>query len=310
MFVGRSTLDLVYFLDKLPDEDTKVFAQAVLVQGGGPALNAAITHAHLGGAALLVTAIGSGPWSGVVRGEIDAQSVSLIDLAAVTSFELPLSTVLVNRTAATRTIVNAPLSQQKFFFDVEKRESEILTLLGEMPIMVLCDGYLLEETLPLLISCNHGGAAICLDGGSWKPGMAQLAPFLSVAICSERFLVPKANGGMDETMDWFIKQGVPHVAVTRGSRSILACDRGRRFEVPVSPVVLPDTLGAGDILHGAFCHYFSQGMEFEKALGKAAEIATLSCSSNGTRAWMTQTALQRNSNQSADAASEEGGGEK
>jgi sugar/nucleoside kinase (ribokinase family) len=49
-----------------------------------------------------------------------------------------------------------------------------------------------------------------------------------------------------------------------------------------------DTLGAGDILHGAFCHYHVAGQSFPQALRSAAEIATLACRHLGTRAWIGQ----------------------
>jgi sugar/nucleoside kinase (ribokinase family) len=54
--------------------------------------------------------------------------------------------------------------------------------------------------------------------------------------------------------------------------------------IPIKPV---DTLGAGDIFHGAFCHYILQN-DFPVSLERAAEIASLSCTSLGTRAWIDQ----------------------
>jgi sugar/nucleoside kinase (ribokinase family) len=78
------------------------------------------------------------------------------------------------------------------------------------------------------------------------------------------------------------------VAVTRGARSVLASDRGRRFEIEVAKVAATDTLGAGDVLHGAFCHYFAHRPDFEPALRRASEIATLSCQGLGAQAWATR----------------------
>ena len=113
MFVGRATLDVIYSLDHFPSEDTKVFARAVHVAPGGPATNAAITHAQLGGSAVLMTAVGGGPWAAPVRDELRALGIELIDLAAGTAHEAPLTTVLVNEAGATRTIVNPPRSNAK-----------------------------------------------------------------------------------------------------------------------------------------------------------------------------------------------------
>jgi sugar/nucleoside kinase (ribokinase family) len=106
-----------------------------------------------------------------------------------------------------------------------------------------------------------------------------------VAICSERFAVPSAVADAQSTLAWFAEQGVPHVAVTRGARPILALDRGRRFEIEIEPVEAVDTLGAGDVLHGAFCFFLAQGEDFESSLRRAADIATRSCKGLGIVHW-------------------------
>jgi sugar/nucleoside kinase (ribokinase family) len=291
LFLGRTTLDLLYRLDRMPEEDTKTYALDLKAAPGGPALNAAFTHALLGGKALLVSAIGGGPWAAPVRSQLRRHGVRLLDLAAGTAYETPLCTVLANAANATRTIVNPPISQVALHHLGASWAAEMPSSWGPIPPVVLTDGFFLEETSALLAACKSAGAAICLDGGSWKPGTEELVPLLTVAICSERFAIPGhsrgPNGNSDAVFAWFAAQGVPYVAVTRGARSILASDRGRRFEIEVAKVAATDTLGAGDVLHGAFCHYFALKPDFEPALRRASEIATLSCQGLGAQAWAT-----------------------
>ena len=156
---------------------------------------------------------------------------------------------------------------------------------GELPAVALTDGFHLDETLPLLSALRGMGKAICLDGGSWKPGTDALAPMLTAAICGERFRVPGEAGEAEATLAWFAAQDVPFAAVTRGQRSILGLDRGRRFEIAIEPVEAVDTLGAGDVLHGAFCFYFAESGDFEGSLRRAAGIATRSCRGLGITHW-------------------------
>ena len=58
-----------------------------------------------------MAAVGGGPWAGPVRGELERLGIDLIDLAAGTAYETPLTTVLVDAAQATRTIVNPPRSR-------------------------------------------------------------------------------------------------------------------------------------------------------------------------------------------------------
>jgi sugar/nucleoside kinase (ribokinase family) len=290
LFVGRSTFDALYRLDSLPNEDTKIYASEMRAAPGGPALNAAVTHALLGGQAVLVSAVGGGQWAAPILNELNRLGVSLVDLAAGTSYETPLCTVLLNSRNGSRTIVNPPISQVALRHLGASWSAGIPASWGPVPPVILYDGFFFEETAALLTACKSAGAAICLDSGSWKPGIEELTGLLTAAICSERFSVPGQSGSPDATLAWFAAKGVPHIAVTRGARSILGWDRGRRFEIGVAQIAAIDTLGAGDVLHGAFCHHFARSREFEPALRWASEIATLSCQSLGVQAWASQAA--------------------
>lgn len=284
LFAGRTTLDALYWLDGLPVEDTKEFARAFQLAPGGPACNAALTHALLGGRATLLSPIGSGPLADVVRAELSRAGVRIIDLAAGTRYETPLTTVLVNRAESTRTIVNPPAAEIEFAPAGNDWDSEW----GETPAVALTDGFHLAEAFELLASLKRGGAALCLDGGSWKSGTDRLAPLLTAAICSERFVAPGLSRGVETTLDWFAQAGVPYIAVTRGAQPILGLDRGHSFQLAVRQVDAVDTLGAGDVLHGAFCFYFAATGEFQSSLRAAAEIATRSCQELGTQKWAGQ----------------------
>jgi sugar/nucleoside kinase (ribokinase family) len=288
LFVGRTTLDVLYWLDRLPAEDTKTYARQFHAAPGGPALNAAVTHALLGGESMLISAVGGGPWAAAVRDELARLGIRLLDLAAGTDYETPLCTAWVNAANSTRTVVNPPLSRVALPKLAASWAKAIPAARGPVPPVVLTDGFHLQETLPLLAACKAAGASICLDGGSWKPGTDELAPLLTTAICSERFTLPGQPSGPESIFAWFAAQGVPQIAVTRGPRSILGSDRGRRFEIEIELIEAQDTLGAGDVLHGAFCHHFAGKGNFEAALRQAARIATLSCQSHGVQSWAAQ----------------------
>jgi sugar/nucleoside kinase (ribokinase family) len=283
LFIGRTTLDALYGLDRFPEEDSKVYARAFHAAVGGPATNAALTHARLGGESLLLSAVGGGAWGDAVRGELARGGVHLLDLACGTEYETPLTAVLTGSEGASRTIVNPPLSEVELpALPADWREAA--PAWGAPPAAALVDGFHLAQTLPLLRGLRAAGTAICLDGGSWKPGTAELAPLLRTAICSERFSLPVEAAGEDGPRGifaWFAERGVEEIAVTRGPRPIWARDHGREFRIEIEQIEAADTLGAGDVLHGAFSFFRSQGEAFEPALRRAARVATASCKGLG-----------------------------
>jgi sugar/nucleoside kinase (ribokinase family) len=274
-FLGRSTLDLLYQVPDFPREDTKTMATHFLAQCGGPALNAAVTFAFLGGAAHLISAVGRGGASEIVKRELLHYSVRLTDIWDDSGFSPPVSSIIINARSGSRTIFNAPATP--------------LGQHAELPIpaapLLLADGFYVSETLDLLREFHERGGAICLDGGSWKPETETLLPLVSIAILSDRFQPPGART-IEETLDYLAARGISYAAITRGKSPIVACDCGRRFSISVELVDAVDTLAAGDILHGAFCWYFLHGENFEESLRAAARIATLSVRFFGVHEWM------------------------
>lgn len=281
-FLGRTTLDLLYLLDALPAEDTKVFARAFRSAPGGPACNAAITCTHLGGDTTLITALGKGPWSEAVRTELARLEINIIDIAAGTDYETPLTTVLTGSVSGTRTIVNPPAYNSP----LPPLPSHWQHIWGPQPQIILTDGFHLQEFLPLIRSLHAQRIPVTLDGGSWKPCTEEVAPLVTAAICSERFALPGRVSDPDTTLNWFAASGVPSVAVTRGPRSILALHNGSRFEIAIPTIDARDTSGAGDVLHGAFCYFYAESADFEASLRAASEIATRSCQSAGIDCWL------------------------
>src|SRR5712691_12532185 len=70
-------------------------------------------------------------------------------------------------------------------------------------------------------------------------------------------------------------------AVTNGPGPVLWRDRGTIRETPVLAIEAVDTLGAGDVFHGAFTLALVEGRAVESALRFAAAAAGLKCSRFG-----------------------------
>jgi sugar/nucleoside kinase (ribokinase family) len=252
-------------------------ATRFLAQCGGPALNAAVTFAFLGGHAHLVSAVGRGGASEMVKAEVRHYDVRLTDIRDDEGFAPPVSSVVINAASGSRTIFNAPPP-------ASLAETPNQVRIPAAPLL-LADGFYVAETLELLRDFHEHGGAICLDGGSWKPETEALLPLVSIAICSQHF-EPPGTRSIEEKLDYLGARGVSYAAVTRGQSPILGCERGRIFSIPIEPVEAVDTLAAGDILHGAFCWYFLRGKNFEEALRAAEKVATLSVRFFGGREWM------------------------
>lgn len=280
--VGRSTLDLGYVCPRFPAEDGKLSAKHFTMSGGGPALNAAITAQALGTPAKLVSPLGGGLLADFVRRELAGYGVALHDLATPDEEVLPVSSIIVVPASGSRTVIDHQPAASVGVISAEE--------LFEGVDCVLADGHVPDVALHLLRSARDRGIPTVLDGGSWKPRTREIAALIDCAIVSERFRMDDEQEC--DGLDALHRLGPSHVAITRGGGSIDWSDDSGRGTIEPPQVNAIDTLGAGDIFHGAFCHYLAGGSGFRDALEQAARIAALSCESFGTRAWIERLAQQ------------------
>lgn len=280
LFVGLATVDVGYTVDEIPRRNQKISVKAQLITPGGPATNAAATFAFLGGQTTLVTAVGDHPLASVIRDDLTHASIRLHDMARGRLEPPPISSILVHRTTGERTVVSANAA----VFSPVSTKFNPRWLAGVS--VVLLDGQYMPVCIAAAKAAHARGIPVVLDSGSWKPGMAKLLPLLDTAICSGDFRPPGCHSESD-VFEFLTARKIPRVAITRGDSAIRFVENGERGEIPIPRIRPVDTLGAGDIFHGAFCYYACQpGQTFRSALAAAARVASFSCRFPGTRSWM------------------------
>lgn len=277
-FIGRSTIDYTYLISEYPPENTKQFATDYLMQYGGPALNAAITCSLLGGRSTILSGFGTS--SAGVKMKTDLKNcygVSSVDLVESDKFSLPSSAIMVNSQHATRTIINSPKANYEPLPDYSNVELSHFKL-------ILWDGYNYSPDLIAKIDeAKKCGAELVLDCGSWKTAYAEMLSRVDYAICSQAFLLPHLD--QMETIAYLHDKNIGFVAFTNNDKPILVSENANSSLIEVEQTSAIDTLGAGDVFHGAFCYYLSQGYKAKQALEFSAHIATKSCQYFGTHTW-------------------------
>ena len=278
IFAGLSTIDIVYAVDEFPTANTKVAARSQNVFVGGPATNAAVTFAHLGGKAVLVSAVGRNVLANVIREELERQSIQLFDLSPEFDEAPALSSVFVDR-HGNRNVVSANVT--RVTIPAAKVDASAL----EQARIVLVDGHPMQACQTWANAAKTRSKPVVLDGGSWKDGTEELLKSVQTAICSSDF-VPPGCTSRDEVISFLKSRGVANIAITDGAEAIHFVSGQSSGTIGVPQVEVVDTMGAGDILHGAYCHFAATGCGFIESLAEAAKVASESCRYAGTREWM------------------------
>ncbi|MEA5573604.1 sugar kinase [Calothrix sp. UHCC 0171] len=296
LFIGLTTLDLIYLANSPPQNNQKIVALDYTVAAGGPATNAAVTFNYLGNSATILGVVGSHPMTQLIRSDLENCTVNqnyqikIIDLEPTNLNPPPVSSIIVTEATGERAVIS--INAVKIPASIQAIPADILQHIDVFDL-ILIDGHQLEISYHIAEVAKSKHIPIVIDGGSWKPGFEKILPFVDYAICSANFYPPNCNNSED-VFTYLSQFSIPHIAITHGGDSIeyLISDFSLNTErlavkslIDVPSIQAVDTLGAGDIFHGAFCHYILRET-FTEALTLSAQIAAYSCQFFGTRRWM------------------------
>ncbi len=277
IFVGICTVDIISYTPFFVGKNSKIDVEKQLLLAGGLATNSAIAFSALGNYAHLITALGCSYVAQIAKQDIKDNKVGLIDIKRDRHSLPVISTVRVNLKTGDRSVVYKKPKTPKL--DLNQIPKNIC----KDASVVLVDANNIEACIYIAKNAKEVGAYVVLDGDKWNQGIEMLLPFVDYAICSEVFL---PNLKYDEIFNCLNGYGIKNIAITRGGKSIIVNQEGKISQIFIPKVEIKDTLGAGDILHGAFCHYISQNNDFKRSLLYASEIASFSCLFFGTREWI------------------------
>jgi len=271
IFVGLTTFDVIHYSERFPEPDEKLQASGRWMGVGGPAANAAATFAALGGKAIFLTALGNGPLAQLANEELSSIGVRVVNLAD--SGDLPTSSVVVNAEGQ-RTVV----SLNARGFD-QSLLAEKFSPLAERPSVIGLDAHYPGLAQAVLRQYQRT-VPIVLDPGSKKPHLADLMKESSHIIAS-RALDPKSD--TRTLLSRIMGYKATLAAVSAGPEPLIAAIEGEVKTLSVPQVSSLDTLGAGDVLHGAYAFYIATGSPILYALEQAISVAAQSCERRGPR---------------------------
>ena len=285
LFVGLCTLDSVYRLPHVPARNEKAVATRHDVAAGGPAANAAVTFAALGGRGTLLTGVGQHPLAEWMCSELATRGVSVVDATPDRREPPAMSTVYVEDASGERSIVSLNATGS-----TASPPAHLPALVTGADVVVI-DGHHAGLCRAAAIEARTHEIPVVLDGGNWKPGMEDVLPHVDIAACSADFRVPKTSTA-PESATALRDRGVPAVVVTRGADPVLWFTAHGDGETPVPLVEVHDTLGAGDAFHGALAWALG-ARDLPAAIAFAVRVASLRVRVPGPRAWLADGALRQ-----------------
>ncbi|MEM9435205.1 MAG: PfkB family carbohydrate kinase [Pseudomonadota bacterium] len=269
LVVGSAVLDFVFSMEELPEKAEKHRANAMQIVGGGCAANASVAIARLGGQAQLLARFGRDEIYDLVAEDLAKEGVDLTLLDVAENGRSAVSSVYVDGSGERQIMAFrgeglaeypralGQLSQDAILADTRWPHASAMAFEGFDGIRVL-DG---EAPVPQSLAQTASHVVFSEQG---------LASFSGIASYPEALLkVSEQIGG------W--------VAVTLGAHGVAWVESGEIRNMAGFQVDVEDTLGAGDVWHGAFTLRLAEGASEADAMIFANAAAALKCKGLGGR---------------------------
>jgi len=271
--VGAAVVDFVFYLDTFPQRAEKYGTETASVVGGGCAASAAVAVARLGGSAVLGARLGDDRIGDLILADLSAEGVDVSNVTRTAGARSSFSSILVDAQGE-RQIVNyrgAGLVLDTGWFGAQTELGAVLT-----------DTRRTGAALDALDLARSRGIPGIVDGEApIDPAILSRASHVAFSMQGLRSLVPDRNPA--EALQQIADTHGCWSAVTDGEHGVWFTGASGIDHIPAFPVKPRDTLGAGDVWHGAFALSLAEGRAEPQAIRFANAAAALKCLKTGGR---------------------------
>lgn len=276
--IGMPVRDMIFRVNDLPARGTKKRATHFSELSGGNAFNAGVAIARLGGRVLMSGPLGeTGEKAGThILEDLAREGIDGSGMVRMPGLVTPISNIMIDPSGE-RTIVTY---RDPALWKVKLPDSDRL--------LEDCDAILTENRCAEFVTdicaeaCSRG-IPVILDADhimSLREGL--LVASTHIIFSSEALHATAGISDDTEALRKIAELTPAFLAVTNGAQGMLWLDRAHRpHHMPSFPVHTVDTLGAGDVFHGAFALAVAEGQPLEIAMRFAAAAAALKCTRHG-----------------------------
>ncbi|MDQ8727271.1 sugar kinase [Bradyrhizobium sp. LHD-71] len=275
--IGIPVRDMVHRITDLPGRGEKVRADHFDELAGGNALNSSIGIARLGGRAVFCGPSGDASETSnrYIFEQVAKEGIELNALP-IAGTVTPVSNVMIDPSGE-RTVVTF---RDPRLWEVKLPDpDELLTDCAAVLTENRCAGFATD----LCIEASRRNIPVVLDADvvmSMREGLLQAASHLIFS--TEALSATAGSDNLEEALRRLAEHTSSFLAVTRGAQGMMWLDEAGRIQtMPTFPVHTVDTLGAGDVFHGAYALAVAEGRSIVDAMRFASAAAALKCTRFG-----------------------------
>ena len=283
--VGSNNIDLVTYIDRMPNAGETLDAPDFQIGFGGKGANQAVAAARLGSSVIMVTRVGDDMFGPQQIENFRQNGIDTTHVRITQGTPSGVAPIFVEPSGENRILIVKGANGALTPADVDAAEADLAA----------CDVILLQLEVPLetvyhtiTLAARHGVAAILNPAPARKLDLQRLAglAFLTpneTELAQLTGLPTATEADIEAAARSLIAQGIGRVVVTLGGRGARLVTVDGVTQIPPVAVTPVDTTGAGDAFIGSFAHFLAQGSDAAEALHHSAHYAALSITRRGAQ---------------------------
>lgn len=276
--VGHSTFDTTLPMDFYPTENFKYRIHNHIECGGGPASNGAYLLAKWGMDTTIMSIVGDDYYGQQIVKEFSDIGANTEYLEVHSGYMTPSSYIIANMGNGSRTVITSKKDPIRKLTHSGVVSADVILIDGEHP-----------ETAEEVLLQNPDAISI-LDAGRLTDDTKHLGKLVKYLVCSKEFAEKFAGRKIDasdidsaiycyEKLKQYFNNTVVITLEDKGSFT-----KFNGYEViPTIKVKTLDSTGAGDIFHGAFAYFISNGYSLKDTIHYSSVTSAISVTRIGAR---------------------------
>lgn len=277
-------MDLNANLDQLPERNGGARLNDLSFQGGGKVSSGMVAAARLGARCALGGVLGDDIFGRFCYQDFVRHGINVDNMKMRPGCNTGLSMVISEKNTQTRSFLfrmgqAQPLTEDEVDWSYLKK-AKYLFIADTSPL-----------TQKAVDIARGNGIKVFIDADYYSDALYEMIPRIDYFVGSE-FVFDKIFPGskekglenLEEECAKLMSMGPEAVVFTFGEKGCVGLDRNGYFHLPAFNVEARDTVGAGDVFHGAFLAALLKGYSLKECARYASGTSAIKCTRIGGRA--------------------------
>ena len=277
--IESPVIDMNVNVDKLPQPNRGERVRMVTYQGGGKVSSGMVASARLGAKCAMIGTTCDDSAGRFLRKDFADHGINVDSILTREGQRTFMSIVLSDKETGGRSIMGypgtmSPITEDEINWDM-LRQSRYFFIANASDLIVKAVDIARESGVKIFIDADH-----------YTDAIHALIPKIDVFVGSEFFYNSMfQDNDYEKNMRTIMDMGPEIVVFTFGERGCVGISKDEPyFELPAFKVDVVDTVGAGDVYHGAFVAGLAAGRTVRDTARFASAVSAIKCTRIGGRA--------------------------